>query len=311
MYSPPPGPPPSRVHQGPAGQEPPPYRDWTDVPDTSLLPPPPILRQEVSPTSNATEEDATRATAWCERHPLSAPARLSAQDRQAIGAGALPLLKPREYVGDLIPRSASTTQGRTWAGTKDACLLTRLPLYSALHHSPLQTGGASKTIYFEVRVHALGRDGDASDSSLAIGFCTQPYPTFRLPGWQRGSLGVHSDDGHRFVNDLWGGKEFTEPFRPGDTVGLGMTFSVSRTPPAYQEAKAALSQTPAHVEVFFTRNGKRVGGWDLHEERDARTDLGVEGLEGRHDVYPAVGVYGGVDFEVSFAPGSFLFVPPL
>ena len=48
LYSPPPGPPPSQVQD-----EPPPYHDWTSIPDTSLLPPPPAAPQDFSPANNA------------------------------------------------------------------------------------------------------------------------------------------------------------------------------------------------------------------------------------------------------------------
>jgi hypothetical protein len=37
---------------------------------------------------------------------------------------------------------------------------------------------------------------------------------------------VHGDDGRRFVNDTWGGKDFTAKFVEGETVGIGMEFSV-------------------------------------------------------------------------------------
>ncbi|KAF7622577.1 hypothetical protein AFLA_009109 [Aspergillus flavus NRRL3357] len=52
------------------------------------------------------------------------------------------------------------------------------------------------------------------------------------------------------------------------------------------------------VDIFFTRNGHPVGGWDLHEEIDE--DAGrIEGLEGDFDLYGAIGLFGGVDFEIA------------
>lgn len=64
------------------------------------------------------------------------------------------------------------------------------------------------------------------ESGIAIGYCAKPYPGWRLPGWERASLGVHGDDGRRFVNDTWGGKDFTTGFAPGETVGIGMVLKV-------------------------------------------------------------------------------------
>ena len=64
------------------------------------------------------------------------------------------------------------------------------------------------------------------------------------------------------------------------------------------------------VDVMFTRNGKRDGGWNLYEERDGEVEEGeVEGLEGRHDLLAAVGVFGDVEFEVRCASDAWQFRP--
>ena len=137
----------------------------------------------------------------------------------------------------------------------------------------------------------------AGDICLALGFTALPYPSFRMPGWHRGSLAVHGDDGHRFVNDRWGGKSFTGPFVKGETYGIGMTFTV-----------------PGHggrleTEVFFTRQGVEAGRWNLHEEGDAEQDLPVTGLEGYHDVSCAVGTCGETAFEVVLDPARWRYRP--
>ncbi len=139
---------------------------------------------------------------------------------------------------------------------------------------------------------SMGGDGSAkseeADASIAIGFVAPPYPERRQPGWHRGSLGVHGDDGRRFVDDSDGGRDFGGMFRKNDRVGIGMTF----TPPRHVERKNK-------VEIFFTRNGRREGSWDLHEERDGSEEGGsVFGLEGDHDLLGAVGCFGPVEFEM-------------
>jgi hypothetical protein len=64
------------------------------------------------------------------------------------------------------------------------------------------------------------------------------------------------------------------------------------------------------AEVFFTRNGKREGGWDLHEEKDRDVEEGnVNGLEGEHDLLAAVGVFGSVEFECVFRREEWMFKP--
>jgi hypothetical protein len=179
-----------------------------------------------------------------------------------------------------------------------------LPLYSVSCHSQLPYKN-KHTIYFEIRLLPGSR---SSEISLGLGFVAQPYPPFRLPGWERASLGVHGDDGHRYVNDKWGGRDFTRPFRRGETVGIGMTFArkVTDPPPVYGELPVTAQMD---VEVFFTRDGKREGGWDIHEELDAQEDLPVTGLEGTHDLYAAVGTFDAVEFEVRFAEEDWLYKP--
>lgn len=157
--------------------------------------------------------------------------------------------------------------------------------------------GWKKTIYYEVRISPRNR----REVSLAMGFSAAPYPTFRLPGWHRGCLAVHGDDGSKYINDRWGGKDFIAPFRPGQTLGIGMTFAARDldAPPSYGPAQTT-EQVPIDVEIFFTRDGKRDGGWDLHEEGDAEQDLPVTGLEGFNDLYAAVGTFENVEFEIVF-----------
>lgn len=326
-YAPPPGPPPGHAPSGcgpsyPDAQAP--YPTWTAVPDTSQLPPPPALRNDKSPTSNAPEALAEAADGWCRWNPLQGPAPFTSSDLERMRSGALRPIKPREFVGELFaPKSLFSRDGvwtcRSSSRCRDSCLTSDLPLYAARYHAPT-AAASTTTIYFEVRILGVGLDVDGEQSSLAIGFCAQPYPTWRLPGWERGSLGVHGDDGRRYVNDNEGGLDFTAPFRTGETFGLGMRFAAPPlpSPPPYDfvsEKNADLAPPPPPpppagpagpagparmgVDVFFTRNGQWQGGWNLHEERDQALG-GIDGLEGGVDIYAAVGVFGGVGFEVIF-----------
>lgn len=314
VYAPPPGPPPgyNAGYTAPPGPPPShgPQHDWqTAVPDTSLLPPPPVIGHDRSPTNNATEDEADRAETWCRSRPLLTPLHLSATDLDAIDSGHLALIKSPTLKGELRPKFPGHWLGRSKKHSPDSCIVSTLPLYATLAHSPLRTHRA-KTIYFEVHFPRSNR----AEISLALGFIAAPYPPFRLPGWERASLGVHGDDGHRYVNDQWGGKDFTAPFQPGETVGIGMTFSEPAglgAPPAYgAETKAVQTQVvPIHVEVFFTRDGKREGGWNLHEENDAQQDLPVTGLEGANDLYAAVGTFESVEFEIIFNKKEWLYRP--
>ena len=224
----------------------------------------------------------------------------------AVANGDVRMIKSPEYKGDLSMPATGVWRGSTKAGSLDSCLLTSSPLYFACADSPFRTK-TTKTIYFELKVRGLGRGPRADESSIALGYCAMPYPTWRMPGWERGSLAVHGDDGRRYVNDTWGGKDFTLPFQIGDTVGLGMSFSFPDNPPAY--GAPPQTSTSLSVQIFFTRNGHKVDGWDLHEELDSSKDLGVDGLDGQFDLYAAVGTFGAVDFDVLFDSRHRLWSP--
>ena len=299
---PPPGPPPSHHHadkdKAAASQH-----DWQSVvPDTSLFPPPPDIFSgfDRSPANNATEAEAAAGTAWCDAHPLAPPADLDGPALGALEYHNIRLLPPpggpAAFRGALTWQRSGVWAVRSDPAAPDACLIGYPPLYAVRRHSPLATGpgaAGSATAYYEVRVRP---DSRPAETSLALGFAALPYPGFRLPGWHRGSLAVHGDDGHRYVNDVWGGHAFTAPFRPGDTYGLGMRLTTT-----------AGGGGRIDVEVFFTRNGAVDGRWNLHEETDAVQDLPVTGLEGFHDLSCAIGMFDAVSFEVIFDPSLWAY----
>ncbi|KAH8728282.1 hypothetical protein GQ44DRAFT_609318 [Phaeosphaeriaceae sp. PMI808] len=311
-YAPLPGPQSSHFPQKPPPSwDPPPYHDWTVIPDTALLPPPPSIGYDSSPTANATSKEGDRALAWTNANSLWPPQTLTPATYAAIQNAQLALLKAPTFIGDLLPqRQAGHWRCRTHANCRDSSIMTNLPMYSVFWDSPITTR-KPKTIYFELKVMGIGRRGVSTlaeaDAGIAIGFAAPPYPTFRLPGWERASLGVHGDDGRKYVNDAWGGNDFTVAFATGDTVGIGIMFSVPSNPPSYEQQQ---NQTnPLDIHVFFTRNGKKEGSWDGNEELDARSEGGNIGLVGESDLFPAIGVFGGVDFDVLFHPAQWLYKP--
>lgn len=318
-YDPPPGPPPSHFGQNrtapgnpppfsdqDSGEHPPPYHDWTSIPDTALLPPPPVLGHQVSPSSNAPLDAALHAHQWCAQLPLIVPHMPADFHLNSVRRGVVDLIKPLEYRGSLSQSHTGAWRGQSPPGSKDSCLLTALPLYFAMTDSPFHTETA-KTVYFEVKITAFGRGRAGDESSLALGFCAVPYPTWRMPGWERGSLAVHTDDGRRYVNDTDGGKDFVAPIHAGETVGIGITYSIPDTPPDFQTSLGGRS--PPKAEVFLTRDGRRVDGWNLHEELDAESEFGVLGLDGSFDLFGAIGIFGAVEFEVTFNSRDWLWRP--
>ncbi|KIW84729.1 hypothetical protein Z517_00117 [Fonsecaea pedrosoi CBS 271.37] len=295
-FSPPPGPPPSH-QQNPEPDNPPPYHDWTVIPDTSLLPPPPPLPQDYSPANNASYDSAARGHEWCAKHPVYTPSTPSHEIHLLANAGHITLEPPplqlRKHVTTFRQTSPTTWKVVTGKHQQDAIFLASIPLYFACVDNPLLTS-QSKTIYFEIAIRRIVDE----NSGIAIGFAAKPYPPWRLPGWHRASIGVHGDDGRRFVNDSWGGRDFVQAFKEGEVVGVGMHFS---TQAAVDSHARGTRTAKVKTRAFVTRDGRanERWGWDIDEERDER-DEGVDGLMGEGDLYPAIGVFGAVEFEVRF-----------
>lgn len=290
----------------------PPYHNWQEaVPDTSTFPPPPVAGYYSSGTGNASSDDAQRAHDFCDNTPLWVPVRPPPALYSAVQESNVNLVWPQDVRrnGDLSQVARGRWSGRTFDRSGDCLALTQSPLYFAAQDSPFSRE-KSRRIYFEVKLVGLRAGpatGAADSSGFAIGFAAGPYPSWRSPGWERGSLGVFSDDGCRFVNDSWGGRDFTTPVNVGETVGLGMNFSLPNDPLAMADAMFE-GKRKCKVEIFFTRNGSPAGGWDLHEETDQESGA-IEGLEGDYDLYGAIGLFGGVDFEVCFDPAGWLWRP--
>ncbi|TQV96244.1 hypothetical protein V2A60_003327 [Cordyceps javanica] len=318
-YAPPPGPPPSHKgrdntawiappQDGPSSsssqqqqqQQQQQQHNWeAAVPDTSLFPPPPAIFSgyDRSPAHNATEAEAEAGEAWCAQYPLTQPMQLDAAGAEALRSHNFRLVEPAGFKGRLTWQGPGVWAVGTADDARDCTLISYPPLYVVKQHDPTSTG-RTKTVYYEVKIGGGGGGSSSSYSSVnvALGFSALPYPGFRLPGWHRGSLAVHGDDGHRYVNDRWGGKDFTGAFRAGETYGVGVRLSPSRE-----------AAHRARVQIFFTRNGVEAGGWNLHEETDAEEDLPVTGLEGFHDLCASIGAFEGTQFEVVFDPARWMY----
>ncbi|TDZ20353.1 Dual specificity protein kinase splA [Colletotrichum orbiculare MAFF 240422] len=296
-YGPPPGPPPAQDNYGPPPGPPPsgskPKHDWeAAVPDTSLFPPPPAFFSgfDRSPANNSTEAEAEAGEEWVNQYPLLQPIHLDKPALEALHANRINLLQPQGFHGSLNQVAPGVWEASTPKHAPDNCIIGYPPLYSVQSHSPLSTGRPFK-IYYEVQIRQAG----GKEVDVALGFTALPYPNFRLPGWHRGSLAVHGDDGHKYINDRWGGKSFTTPFRAGERLGVGMSFSPKNG--------------AVNVDVFFTRDGKLTGSWNLHEEADAEQDGPVTGLEGYHDLSCAIGSFDKNIYEIIFDPGRWKYQP--
>lgn len=111
-------------------------------------------------------------------------------------------------------------------------------------------------------------------TTIAIGVATKPYPSTRLPGWNRHSVGYFSNNGQKYCNSLWSGVPFGPTYFEGDVVGCGYR--------------------PRNGTIFFTRNGKRID--------DAYTGYG------RTNLFPTVGATGPCVLHINFGQSGFVFV---
>jgi hypothetical protein len=134
-----------------------------------------VLSYIASPALNASEDEFEAGLAFVNRYPLAPPRTLSAEEQGTIEAGRFSLISPPEFYsnGSLSQNRADGTTLIRASHARDSTIISNLPLYSAARRN-------AATVYYEIQVVKMGRDG-----SLALGFCAIPYPPFRLPGWHR------------------------------------------------------------------------------------------------------------------------------
>ncbi|XP_073519032.1 SPRY domain-containing protein 3 [Phyllobates terribilis] len=110
--------------------------------------------------------------------------------------------------------------------------------------------------YFEVSIVDRGVRG-----TIAVGLVPQYYSLDHQPGWLPDSVAYHADDG-KLYNGRAKGRQFGTKCSSGDRIGCG------------------IEQSSFHVQtaqIFFTKNGKRVGSTVM--------PLSPDGL------FPAVGMH--------------------
>ncbi|GAA5939556.1 SSH4 family protein [Sporobolomyces koalae] len=111
-------------------------------------------------------------------------------------------------------------------------------------------------------------------TNISIGLATKPYPSFRLPGWNRFSIGYHSSDGFKSHNFPFTATSYGPPLLEGDTLGVGYR--------------------PRSGTVFFTRNGKKL-------------DDAFIGFN-KHNLFPTVGADGACSIHVNLGQAGFVFI---
>jgi len=110
--------------------------------------------------------------------------------------------------------------------------------------------------YFEIDILQQG-----ASMSLGIGILRTDCYLQGMPGWYRGSIGYHGDDGNIFLGDTGRIEPTNTQFKQGDTVGCGYTI--------YRRV------------LFFTKNGRTI--WEI-PFRDQGEYFLVAGLHSMNSV---------------------------
>lgn len=111
-------------------------------------------------------------------------------------------------------------------------------------------------------------------TEVAIGLATKPYPSFRLPGWNRFSVAYFASDGFKSHNYPFTSTSYGPPLNEGDVLGVGYR--------------------PRTGTVFFTKNGRKL-------------DDCYTGLQ-KLNLFPTVGANGPCSLQINLGQAGFLFI---
>ncbi|XP_041365187.1 SPRY domain-containing protein 3-like [Gigantopelta aegis] len=105
--------------------------------------------------------------------------------------------------------------------------------------------------YFELEIIDPGEN-----CYIAIGLARRNYPKQRHPGWNKGSIAYHADDGKIFVGSGVGEK-FGPKCHTGDIMGCGILF------PSDYDSEADSDLSPDEPEDIFQEDA-----WESSDEED-------------------------------------------
>ncbi|BGP26363.1 endosomal SPRY domain protein [Rhodotorula toruloides] len=123
--------------------------------------------------------------------------------------------------------------------------------------------------YFECKMY-----DKPETTNVSVGLATKPYPSFRLPGLSRYSVGYHSADGFKSHSFPFTSTSYGAPLLEGDVLGVGYR--------------------PRSGLIFFTRNGKKL--------EDAFVGFN------KHNVFPTIGADGPCSVHVNLGQAGFVFI---
>ncbi|KAG1250546.1 hypothetical protein G6F68_012742 [Rhizopus microsporus] len=110
-------------------------------------------------------------------------------------------------------------------------------------------------------------------TTVSVGIATKPYPSWRLPGWNKHSIGYFSDTGNKHFSNPFIGRPYSYGYEEGDVIGVGYRHRTGT--------------------IFFTRNGRKL-------------DEACFGL--RYNLFPTIGANGPCQIHVNLGQMGFVFV---
>ncbi|KAG0747389.1 hypothetical protein G6F62_001464 [Rhizopus arrhizus] len=110
-------------------------------------------------------------------------------------------------------------------------------------------------------------------TTVSVGVATKPYPSWRLPGWNKHSIGYFSDTGNKHFSNPFIGRPYSYGYEEGDVIGVGYRHRTGT--------------------IFFTRNGRKL-------------DEACFGL--RYNLFPTIGANGPCQIHVNLGQMGFVFV---
>lgn len=222
-----------------------------------------------------------------------------------------PLLSlPECLVGKIWqPRPSPGWRIETKHRDLELCIPTVLPAYSAILHSPPATKH-SRTVYVEAENRP--RHGEDGIECLMLGFVAGGDRVLKMPGLERWSIGVQCFDGRLYLNGSVADTIMTRGFKPGQRIGIGLTFAVDDHDGRQTQDNVGTGVTSSStiVEVFVTSDGETIWSREMHELLKRHEGLSDQGLEGRHDLYAAVGTNGEANVDVLLERKDWKYVQP-
>jgi hypothetical protein len=144
------------------------------------------------------------------------------------------------------------------------------------------------------------RHGEDGMECLMLGFVAGGDRVLKMPGHERWSIGVQCFDGRLYLNGSVADIVTTRGFKPGQRIGIGLTFAVGdnegrQTP---DTVGTGVTSSSTIAEVFVTSDGEKIWSRGMRELLERHEGLSDQGLEGRHDLYAAVGTKGEASVDV-------------